>query len=282
MRGTHVFRKECDGAGVNNYYTASLRQRLKRDFSSQVRMFNLQTPYNSRLLQSASVTAGNMKSSQHQTRRAFAGALNELLDRHGLPASNHGRLQAFAKLVNRPVSTAHRWLSGAGMPDVDDLLLLCDSFTCSLDELLGRCPIGGEQNDPDPATAVTYFSDFGSVVINIPSSFIGDGEAMRPIGVLRVVGREMSGYAEPNDRIFFDLSDTEIESGAVFALRIGSTLMLRRLRIRLDGQIDVLCDNPIFPAEMMPRASFKRVDQADDSGIAVLGRVIAKLNREHH
>ncbi|HEX6735871.1 MAG TPA: XRE family transcriptional regulator [Azonexus sp.] len=223
-----------------------------------------------------------MKSSQHQTRRAFAGALNELLDRHGLPASNHGRLQAFARLVNRPVSTAHRWLSGAGMPDVDDLFLLCDSFSCSLDELLGRCPIGGEEINSDPATAVTYFSDFGSVVINIPSSFIGPEEATRPIGVLRVVGREMSGYAEPNDRIFFDLSDTEIQSGAVFALRIGSSLMLRRLRIRLDGQIDVLCDNPVFPAETMPRERFTAVDQAGGQDIAVLGRVIAKLNREHH
>lgn len=220
-----------------------------------------------------------VKSSQQQTRRAFAAALNQLLDRHGLPASNHGRLQAFATLVNRPVSTAHRWLSGIGIPDAEDLFLLCDIFTCSLDELLGRLPVGGAGND-DATTAVTYFSDYGSVVIHIPSSFIGSSDATHPMGIMRVTGTEMSGYVEPNDRVFFDLSDTEIRSGAVFALRIGSRLALRRLRVRLDGLIDVLCDNPVFPPEVIPADRFRSAEGAAEQDIAVMGRVIAKLNQE--
>lgn len=223
-----------------------------------------------------------MKLLQQQTRRAFALALNELLDRHGVPASNHGRLQSFAKLANRPVSTAHRWLSGAGMPDIDDLFLLCGVFECSLDELLGRLPLGHQADKVDSTTAVTYFSEFGDVVINIPSSFIGGEEATRPIGVMRVAGQEMCGYAEPNDRVFFDLSDVEIRSGAVFALRIGTSLVLRRLRIRLDGLVDVLCDNPIFPAETISQESFKSAGQASDRDLIIIGRVIAKLNLESH
>jgi len=219
-----------------------------------------------------------MKILQQQTRRAFSQALNELLDRHGVPASNHGRLQAFAKLINRPVSTAHRWLSGAGMPDIDDLFLLSGFFGCSLDELLGRFPIGNGDAGLDSTTAVTYFSEFGDVVINIPSSFIGGEEATRPIGVLRVAGHEMSGYAEPNDRVFFDLSDVVIRSGAVFALRVGSSLVLRRLRIRLDGLVDALCDNPIFPAETIAQDRFKPAGQAAGHDVVIMGRVIAKLN----
>lgn len=221
-----------------------------------------------------------MRSPQHPTRKAFAAALNELLDRHGLPASNHGRLQAFATIVNRPVSTAHRWVSGIGMPDVDDLFQLCDIFSCSLDELMGRIPIGRDPPDSDSTTAITYFSDFGNVVINVPSSFIENEEATRPIGVLRVSGAEMSGYAELNDRVFFDLSDTEIRSGAVFALRIGARLVLRRLRIRLDGMIDVLCDNQIFPPETTPRERFKPADLATGEDIGIIGRAIARLNLE--
>jgi hypothetical protein len=251
-----------------------------RSFARKIKEVRLAYPgYNPLIAENAIVTAGQMKPSQKQIRKAFAGALNELLDRHGLPASNHGRLQAFAKQVNRPVSTAHRWLSGVGMPDMDDLFLLCGSFNCSLDELLGRRPIGGD-SDPDSATAVTYYSEIGSVVINIPSSFLGNGGGSRPIGVSRVTGREMSGYAEANDRIFFDLSDTEIRSGAVFVLRIGSALVIRRLRVRLDGQIDVLCDNAVFPAETIPRDRFRPADEATDQDIAVLGRIIAKLNHE--
>lgn len=220
-----------------------------------------------------------MKSLQQETRKAFAAALSQLLDRHGLPASNHGRLQAFATLVNRPVSTAHRWLSGIGIPDVEDLFLLCGLFGCSLDELFGRLPLGGTDND-DTTTAVTYFSDFGNVVIHIPSSFIGKEGGSHPLGIMRVTGTEMGGYVEPNDRVFFNLSDTEIRSGAVFALRIGSRLVLRRLRVRLDGLIDVLCDNPVFPPETLPAERFRPADQAADQDIAVIGRVIAKLNQE--
>lgn len=218
---------------------------------------------------------------QLNARQAFAQSLNKLLDIHGLPASRHGRVQAFSDLINRPISTAHRWLSAKGVPDIEDLFLLCGIFACSLDELLGRFPVVRETIDTDQTIRATYYSENGNADINIPSSFLPFDDPTRPLGILRVSGTEMSGYAEPNDRVFFDLTDTDVRSGAVYVLRIASRLAVRRLRIRLDQLIDVLCENSRYPAETIEPSQIKPADEATAEDIAVLGRVIAKLNFDH-
>lgn len=215
---------------------------------------------------------------QHHTREAFAASLNQLLERHGLPVSLHGRVQAFAGLINRPISTAHRWLSAKGIPDVEDLFLLCGIFSCSLDELLGRSPIKREYSDKESPTTATYFSDNGNADISIPKFFLPFDDPSRPLGILRVSGPEMIGYAEDGDRVFFDLSETEIQSGSVYALRIDQQLAIRRLRIRLDRRIDVLCENTHYPPELTEPSCFKPASEAGPGDIAILGRIVAKLN----
>lgn len=220
-----------------------------------------------------------MNAPQTDLRQAFAESLHKLLDRHGLPASRHGRLEAFRELVDRPLSTAHRWLSGNGIPDIEVLLYLASIFTCSLDELLGQTPIKRENFDTNQTNRLIFFPENGNADVNIPENCLFD-HPNRRLGVVRVAGTEMSGYAEPGDRILFDLDDTKIHSGAVFVLRINGRLSLRRLRVRLDAQVDVLCDNPRFPAETIPPSSVIPAADADANEIGILGRVVAKLNFE--
>lgn len=217
---------------------------------------------------------------QTNTRLAFAKSLSQLLDRHGLPASNHGRTKAFAELIGRPVSTVHRWIAGNGMPDLQDLFLLCGIFSCSMDEILGRFPIKRDLFDLGQTAKALYFSDSGNVEIDIPASFIPSKDSSRPLGILRITGREMSGYAEPNDRVFFDLADTQVQSGSVYVLRVADKLAVRRLRVRVDQLLDLLCENPRYPSEQIDPARLKSPDDAGDSDVAILGRVIAKLNFE--
>lgn len=219
-----------------------------------------------------------MTQPQNLYREAFANALNELLDRHGVPASNFGRLQALAELVNRSTSTCHRWLTGKGLPDLEDQFLLCNIFACSLDELLGRIPVMRESIDRDQYTTFNYFSDSGKVPIQIPTCFFSLDEVPHEVGVMWVHGNEMLGYASPNDRIFFALDDTRIISGSVYVLRINGKLAIRRLRIRINQQIDVICDNPVFPLETLPMEMLTSPE--DGKGIVVMGRVIAKYVRE--
>lgn len=213
-------------------------------------------------------------------RRAFSESLKQLLDRHGVPASHHGRVNVFAELINRPISTAHRWLTGNGIPPIEDLIPLCDIFACSLDEILGRIPIKRETIDLDQPTRAIYFSENGNVDIDIPTSFLTSEHSAQSLGVLRVAGPEMSGYVEVNDRVFIDLSATTIRSGAVYVLKIADHFAVRRLRIRVDMQVDILCTNNRYPAETVDPAKLQPVATACSTDIAVVGQVIAKLNLE--
>ncbi len=208
-----------------------------------------------------------------------------MLDRHGLPASNHGRVEAFSKLIKRPISTAHRWLKGDGIPDIEILLELTQVFSCSLDDLFS-IERDLRPNDTDFRNSAPendyrraiFFSDSGNVDIDIPANIFLYDEAPASIGMFVVQGTEMSPYTNPGDRVLFDIDATEIRSGSVFVLRIGGHLTLRRLRIRLDRQIDVLSENSQHPPEQVIASLFKPSRQAADTDIAILGRVMAKVN----
>lgn len=218
-------------------------------------------------------------------RKLFAKNLEQLLDRHGLPASNHGRVEAFSKLVERPISTVHRWLKGEAMPDVQVLLDLTRVFSCSMDDLFSEkrelAPNNTDKREyleEGFYRKAVFFSDSGNVDINIPSNIFLFEKSPTSIGLFVVQGMEMSPYLMPNDRVIFDTGVTEIRSGAVFVLRIGGCLAVRRLRIRLDRRIDVLCENAEHPPEQVDASAFKPEAQAGDSDITILGRVLVKIN----
>lgn len=220
------------------------------------------------------------------TRELFAKNLDLLLDRHGLPASNHGRVEAFSKLVNRPISTAHRWLKGEGIPDVGTLLELTQIFSCSLDDLFTVTRESTPNNTVKRESVkegyyrkAVFFSDNGNVDIDIPSNILLLDNAPTSIGLFAIQGMEMSPYLMPNDRVIFDTEATEIRSGAVFVLRIGGRIAVRRLRVRLDQRIDVLCENAQqHPPEQVDASVFKPASQAGVGDIAILGRVVVKVN----
>lgn len=219
------------------------------------------------------------------TRKLFAKNLDQLLDRHGLPASNHGRVEAFSKLVNRPISTAHRWLKGEGIPDVGTLLELTQILSCSLDDLFTtKREITPNNTDEREFLKegfyrkAVFFSDNGNVDIDIPANILLLENAPTSIGLFAIQGMEMSPYLMPDDRVIFDTDATEIRSGAVFVLRIGGHITVRRLRVRLDQRIDVLCENAQHPPEQVDASVFKPDSQAGVGDIAILGRVIVKVN----
>ena len=218
-------------------------------------------------------------------RKLFSYNLNRLLDLHGVPAAFHGRVEAFANLVHRPSSTVHRWLKEGGIPDIGILLQLKQLFSCSLDDFFSNSeellPYNTTKRDIIPKNETcqaTFFSDNGSVELDIPSNLFLNQDSPKSIGMVVVRGTEMSPYANPEDRVIFHTDETEIQSGSVFVLRINGQIAIRRLRIRLDQQVDVLCENTLHPPEQAPPTLFKPAAQADATDIGVLGRVIAKIN----
>lgn len=246
-----------------------------------------------------------MNDDDNSVHAVFKRALNRLLDQHGVPASQYGRLQSFAALVGRPKGTVHRWIKNGAIPDISTLLQICDCLSCSLDDLFERkSSISGAESErpvepppPFPAEVyqkfrvkrdfeqqalkrLVYFSDNGNVEIDLPATFF-TFSTPKPLGLFRVTGDEMLGYCSPNDRVFFDMDAVEIISGSVYVLRVNGLLTVRRLRIRLDKSIDVLCENPKHPPETLPRKAFKRFsEQLPKRDLCILGRIVARFNVE--
>ncbi len=247
-----------------------------------------------------------MNDDHNSVQAVFKRSLNRLLDRHGVPASQYGRLESFATLVDRPKTTVHRWIKNGVVPDIATLLQICDCLSCSLDDLFERTPHGSATGDErifesapplppevyqkfrvrrdfeqNPMKRLVYFSDNGNVEVDLPAAFFAFADPLKPLGVFRVTGDEMIGFCSPNDRVFFDMDATEIVSGAVYVLRVAGLLTLRRLRVRLDKNIDVLCENPNHPPELLPQSAFKRFStHLAKRELCILGRIVARLNIE--
>lgn len=87
----------------------------------------------------------------------------------------------------------------------------------------------------------------------------------------RVRGDSMEPTLSNNDRILVDISQNlpeRIQDGAVYAVRYGESLKVKRLRRRIDGRIVLISDNPAYPEEeVLP-------EYAHD--FAIIGRVLER------
>lgn len=87
----------------------------------------------------------------------------------------------------------------------------------------------------------------------------------------RVRGDSMEPTLSNNDRILVDISQNQperIQDGAVYAVRYGEGLKVKRLQRRINGRIVLISDNPAYPEEeVLP-------EYADD--FAIIGRVLER------
>lgn len=219
-----------------------------------------------------------MKHPQLPHLHLFSTALNEILDRRGLPSMNHGRVDAFAALMgNRPSSTVHRWIAGRSVPSIDTLLEMAQVLDCSLDELFGR----SIEPSRIPVVNATYFSDSLTANIQVPQVLIDRRNRVGPFGILRVSGNEMDGLLSNNDWAIFDMGQTEICSSCCYVLEVAGKMIVRRLRVSMSQRIEVLCDNTFYPPETLERSQFvpydekQTVQSSESPPILIRGLVIA-------
>lgn len=63
-----------------------------------------------------------------------------------------------------------------------------------------------------------------------------------------------------------DHSQAEIANGCIMVVSVGDDLLVKRVRRRLDGQIDLISDNPAYPPETLQPAALQQ--------LRVVGRVV--------
>lgn len=91
------------------------------------------------------------------------------------------------------------------------------------------------------------------------------------IKVFRASGDSMSPLIEDEDLLIVDTAKTDYNNGGVFLLTINNDWFIKRLRLRVTGELDIISDNTRYEVETLKPNT--------DIEIKVVGRVIKNLSR---
>jgi len=105
--------------------------------------------------------------------------------------------------------------------------------------------------------------------IEIPEHFVfmlGGERELKNIEAINVSGDSMEPTFSYNDIVFINRSKTDINRGGIFTIRTDGGLFIKRIQQRVDGKIDVLSDNSVYPTQTL-----------NPNEIEVLGRVVSRF-----
>lgn len=89
--------------------------------------------------------------------------------------------------------------------------------------------------------------------------------------ILPAQGDSMEPTIMNGSPMLVDRSKTEIQNGFIYVIAVGNDLLVKRVRRRLDGRIDLISDNRAYDPETLDDASLQQ--------LRVIGRVYAAVSK---
>jgi SOS-response transcriptional repressor LexA len=125
-------------------------------------------------------------------------------------------------------------------------------------ETLSASAGGGAQADEDTLQELTIPEEF--------VAYLGGERELKNIEALKVSGDSMEPTFSYDDTVFINREKRDIQRGGVFVLRSEGGLFIKRILPRIDGKVDIISDNDIYPTQTLPKHD-----------IEIIGRVVAKF-----
>jgi phage repressor protein C with HTH and peptisase S24 domain len=69
-----------------------------------------------------------------------------------------------------------------------------------------------------------------------------------------------------NDIVFINRAKTDLNRGGIFTIRTEAGLFIKRVQKRMDGMIDVISDNSVYPTQVL-----------NPNEVEVIGRVVSRF-----
>lgn len=89
--------------------------------------------------------------------------------------------------------------------------------------------------------------------------------------IFKACGDSMQETITDNDLLLIDVSKTDFRNGGIFLLTINNDWYIKRLRLRITGELDIISDNKSYPIETLtPETTHE---------IKIIGRVIKNLSK---
>jgi phage repressor protein C with HTH and peptisase S24 domain len=187
---------------------------------------------------------------------------------------------ALALDINRPTFTT---MKNRGKIPYEEILNFCAKRKISINWLFYNQITKSLEEATEQFANVRYFSDIyasaGGGALNYDDNFehltldphlmrkLGGKKEIKNIDSLNVLGDSMEPTFRDGDIVFVNRTRKEIQKGGIFVISTPIGLFVKRLRLKIDGSIDMISDNPSYSPESI-----------DPSSVEVIGKVVGSVN----
>ena len=105
--------------------------------------------------------------------------------------------------------------------------------------------------------------------VELPLGFVhrlGGEKEIRNIEAINVSGDSMEPTFSYNDIVFINRTKIDLQRGGIFTIKTDTGLFIKRIVRRIDGKIDIISDNDVYPTQIL-----------EANEIEVVGRVICRF-----
>lgn len=104
-------------------------------------------------------------------------------------------------------------------------------------------------------------------VVAFTRTFLRDqGATPERCSVIRARGDSMAPTIPDASLLIVDHAQAEVANGCIMVINVGEDLLVKRVRRRLDGLVDLISDNPAYPPETIGRETIQQ--------LRIVGRVV--------
>ena len=210
----------------------------------------------------------------------FREQFNLRLSKLGIPVTGSGRINEVRKLFSISAPTAQKWVSGLALPDISSLIRICQTFKCSLDDLLfGLADIPSVTQTLKDAILVDAKDRRVGKKISIESESNRLSDFPDTCAIYEVSDNCMDPYVTPGDFVVVNLSLKDLSRNQVMMFRNKDRYFLRRTQSLISGGISLVSENPRYSSEKMSQDTFifDTAYRPTDNHVVVIGEVIARL-----
>jgi phage repressor protein C with HTH and peptisase S24 domain len=240
---------------------------------------------------SASLTPQDIAALGSEERLKFRNRLNLLV-------SKHRSVSAFARSCGVSDSVVRKWLDGISDPSREYIVAVAQACGVSVgwlaagEDVIERDRVSQRglsdaaqadfltRNDQDfvliPRYDVTASAGAGAIIesdklldfLAFRTDWIRRTLALDPkrLAVISAEGDSMRPTIAEGDVLLVDTDIHHVRDSAIYVLQLSGVLLVKRVRIRLDGGVDVISDNAAYPPETVPARDLDR--------LVIAGRVV--------
>lgn len=196
-----------------------------------------------------------------------------------------GGVAVVSRASGVPKGTVEKYAAETSTPSVVRAGMIAKALGISLDQLISpnleasdgglvpvvsdgmiRLPVYSDvRASAGPGAAAV--SERSDSVISFDPRFLRDqGAAPERCSVIWAHGDSMMPTIPDGSALIVDQSQTEVRNGSIMVIGVGDDLMVKRVRRRLDGLIDLISDNSAYAPETLGPDSLRQ--------LRVIGRVV--------